>query len=240
MPVNGLLNRLCSETSDNLIKVASVIWGVWWARNKCVWDGQKMSPAIAMHWSSKQITNWRQAQDKRKAARNQLERDRNAYTTRWSVPNHGELKLNVDASVLDGANFFSVGMVLRDHHGTFVKGRVLKIAGKVEVIEAELIGILEALQWIKDIQGYSVIIENDSLLSVQAINGKSINLLEAGIFIEQAREFISSRNWIKLGFVKKQANKVAHLMARLPCMLNGFIDLLSPPSCMLETLVSDI
>lgn len=42
------LHKLSTESSDNLIKIATVIWGVWWARNKRVWEGKTMTPAIAM------------------------------------------------------------------------------------------------------------------------------------------------------------------------------------------------
>lgn len=58
--------------------------------------------------------------------------------------------------------------------------------------------------------------------------------------IQQCRSLIESQGSISLDFVKKQANRVAHLLARLPCTQNSFIDLSSPPRFVLETLMSDI
>lgn len=40
---------------------------------------------------------------------------------KWTPPNTGELKLNVDASFFPGANNFSIGMLIRDHTGVFVE-----------------------------------------------------------------------------------------------------------------------
>lgn len=47
----------------------------------------------------------------------------------WVAPGEGDLKLNVDASVVEGSMSFTVRMVLRDHKGHFVEGRNLRIAG---------------------------------------------------------------------------------------------------------------
>lgn len=55
-----LLNKLFTETNENLIKIAMVLWGVWWTRNKCVWESKSVTPEIAIAWSSKQIKDWRE------------------------------------------------------------------------------------------------------------------------------------------------------------------------------------
>lgn len=79
---------------------------------------------------------------------------------------------------------FSIGMVMRDHHGTFLQGKTMKFAGRVEVMEAELVGIFEALKWCSAFGGHTICVESDSLLSVQAIKGGVQNRLEVGAMIE--------------------------------------------------------
>ena len=159
---------------------------------------------------------------------------------RWVHPPPGVYKINVDASVFDGENHFSIGMVLRDHQGHFVRGRVCKSAGCVSVFEAELVGILEALIWSSTLPGYTVAVESDSQLCVKAIYSDLHNHLEAGNLVEHCRILLRSQVGVSVGFVKKQANTVAHVLARISCTLNSFIDLLSPPYCVLATLLSDI
>ncbi|XP_074347507.1 uncharacterized protein LOC141686368 [Apium graveolens] len=104
---------------------------------------------------------------------------------RWVAPAQGTLKIYVDASVIKGANFFSVGMVARDHQGLFMRGKTMKFAGQVSVLEAKMVGILEALIWFSDLPDQSIIVESDSMLSIQAITKAEHNQLEIGNLIEQ-------------------------------------------------------
>ena len=165
-----------------------------------------------------------------------LQDEKLQYPNRWTSPEVGALKLNVDASVFTDADSFSVGRVLRDHHGTFIHGRTMKFAGKVDVLEAELVGILEALIWTSAFSGYMIIIESDSLLSVKAIQGNNQNQLEAGMLVDQCRDILRTRELVSLGFVKKHANRVASELARLPCTLNSFI-IVSSTLCVGDTYV---
>lgn len=235
-----LLNRLSTESNDTLIKIATVLYAVWWARNKRIWDDKSLPSEVAMAWSSRQITDWRQAQTKRNQINKRLQTDKVQHTSRWLAPEPGTLKLNVDASVYEGADSFSIGIVVRNHQGLFVRGKVCRFAGCATVFEAELVGILEALKWSAVFNEQKIYVESDSLLSVQAIRNNMQNLLEEGLLIDQCRSILSSTLGLSLGFIKKHGNKVAHDLARLPCMLNSFIEFSSPPSCVLETLVMDV
>ena len=235
-----LLDKLCSESEENLIKIATVIWGIWWARNKRVWDNVAVSAEIAMVWSSKQIAEWREAQKRKLVMLQRQKQNSVQHAKKWKAPAVGKLKLNVDASVFDGANHFSIGMVVRDHQGHFICGKTMKIAGSVSVLEAETVGILEALQWLEKIPGQVSVVESDSLMSVNAVNKQNQNRMELGNIVEQCRSIMGNNNGVSVVFVRKHANKVAHLLARLPCTLNSFVDYSSPPLNVLETLMSDV
>ena len=54
----------------------------------------------------------------------------------WVAPVEGEFTLNVDDSLKEGMLGFMVAMVIRDHSGHFVRGRTVKFAGVVTVLEA--------------------------------------------------------------------------------------------------------
>lgn len=81
------------------------------------------------------------------------------------MPKEGKLKLNVDASVVAGLSCFSVGMVLRDHHGVFIRARNVKIAGEVSAFEAEAWGVRETLNWSIELSVKDVEVESDSTYS---------------------------------------------------------------------------
>lgn len=51
-----LLQKLGCESQEINGKIAKVLWGIWSARNLKVWDRKSVTPALAMEWSIKQIS----------------------------------------------------------------------------------------------------------------------------------------------------------------------------------------
>lgn len=58
------------------------------------------------------------------------------------------------------------GMVLRDHKGSFIEGKNMRLKGPNSVFETETIGVHEVLSWVFDRFSSKIIIESDSLLTV--------------------------------------------------------------------------
>lgn len=156
------------------------------------------------------------------------------------LPEVGWLKLNVDASVQSGTDSFAIWMVIRDDLGNFVQGKNLRYAGIVSVMEAEDIGVQEALQWIKDMAAQRVIIETDSLLVINAVQKNQDYQLEVGNILVVCRSKLRLRPDLVIRHVKKRANRVAHLMVRIPCLLDSYNMFMSPPRMVLESLYSDV
>ena len=63
-------------------------------------------------------------------------------------------------------------MVLSNHRGHCLRSKIMRFPGHVSVLVAEIIGVLEALQWTQELPAHEVIVESDSLQSVNAINRK--------------------------------------------------------------------
>lgn len=59
-----LLVRLCSESTEKLCHIGMVLWGIWFFRNKKVWENKVVTPKFAMDWSFKQLVDWREANEK--------------------------------------------------------------------------------------------------------------------------------------------------------------------------------
>lgn len=116
-----LLHKLETENQCTLIKVATVLWGIWLARNKVVWEKKYITPTLAMEWSSRHISEWKMAVQRFcKPSEGTNVRRGVSKVNRWKPPEEGQVKLNVDASVIEGADSFSIGMVIRDHCGVFL------------------------------------------------------------------------------------------------------------------------
>lgn len=236
-----LNSKLALDNQENLTKIAMVLWGIWFARNKKVWEEKLLTPKLAVELSMKHIQEWREAVRHVKGPdRSGSSTGRRDHAVKWQCPVEGQLKLNVDASVFPGSTSFTVGMVLRDHQGQFLRGRTRRVAGQVQAFEAEAVGMLEALSWIKNSTGQEVVVESDSLLVVEALQRGKEYQLEVGIVLKECQRILAEKSNVRIGHVRKLANKVAHLMARLPCELNSYNDFESPPLNVLETLVYDL
>lgn len=234
-----LLERLSSEAHEVIIKIASVIGAIWFARNKKIWEGKVMTPEIAMEWSNKQIKEWREVQQKKLKVNSSQASHVTEIRHRWKAPPTGILKMNVDASVFEGSPSFSLGLVLRDDRGAFIKGRTVCVNGVASVFEAETRGVLEALTWAAEEIHQAVIIETDSMLTTTALTKKGDNYLEVGNILRECCDLLSLRSDISVTFVRKQANRAAHRLARFRVSPDSYNDFMSPPSSLLETLMYD-
>ncbi|XP_074376719.1 uncharacterized protein LOC141718237 [Apium graveolens] len=218
-----LLQKLSSGGSEEIITIATGLLGIWNSRNMRMWDNKVLTPALAMEWSKKQVI---------------VSTVNQAAVRTWIAPQEGEFKLNVDASITEGLSFFTVGMVIRNHAGQFVQGRNAKIAGDISVLEAEALGVLEVLSWLRTLPDMKVHVESDSLTVVNAILADMEYQVEVGHVIEACRSLLVELDNVSVRFVRRQANKVAHLMACIPCSLNCHNMFLSPPRSVLESIVS--
>ena len=186
-------------------------------------------------WCLKQVDDWQVANNKQVTTHtHEVTTDRPDH--KWKKPGEGQLKINVDASVVEGQGFFEVGMVIRDHHGQFIVGKTLKLGGGVSVTKAKSTGIFEALIWAQEMTEGTILVESDSLLNVNAIKQNQSNLLEFDDLLQQCGELLRSNHRIFLSHVKKQANKISHTLARFSWALDSFIVFSSPSSVLLKTL----
>lgn len=232
-----LLQRINEGTELEVSKIAIVLWGIWSWRNKKVWEDKLVSPAMTMDWSSKIVSEWRRVTREKRARIAILSSEKLAGVQKWCPPEEGKFKINVDAAVVGEAETCSVGMVLRDCRGQFLEGKVMNFLNPESVFAAEARGVCEALLWAKERDLQNVIIETDSLLTVRALRMKSLNVLEVGNVLQMCLKQLKENPTFSIVFVQRQANKVAHEMAKIPCLANCYNLFTSPPEVLLETIL---
>lgn len=126
-----------------------------------------MNPLVVMEYSFWYLKEWKSAGKKSQLLDKQDKVDVNV-DKKWRPPDIGTWKLNVDASFVQDAECFIIGMIIRDHAGVFVEGRSMTLPYPGSVFEGECIG--EALSWLTDYQSRKVIVETDSLLIKKHFN----------------------------------------------------------------------
>lgn len=140
-----------------------------------------------MELSSKQITEWQEAQKKIYSSAHVPHSAVSRNQVKWNPPAIGRYKLNVDASIHDGHSYFKIGMVLRNDKGDFVAGMNKCLQGSVTLLEAEVVGVHEALCWLGEFTMNQVDVESDSLIVVNALQKNNIIYSEVGNVLDSCR-----------------------------------------------------
>lgn len=234
-----LLSQLETTKHEELVNTCVVLWGIWYWRNKKVWNNQTVNPSVAMRSSFSILREWKAARHRVQLGSRGTEGD-NVVDVKWKPPEPGVLKLNVDASFRTEESSFSIGMVIRDHEGVFVEGRSMSLPRPSSVFETECIGVREALPWLQNYREWRVVVETDSLLTADALCTDRNNLLEVDHVLDQCKILLHSLPGVCVRHIRKHANTVAHSLARIPCLLNCFIMFTSPPTDLVEIIVSDL
>lgn len=95
--------------------------------------------------------------------------------------------------------------------------------GHVSPGVAEAIGVREALSWIKKKGWKKVVLEMDCLVVVQSIRSEVLMLSYYGRIISECKHLLLGLNFVSLVFVRRSANRVAHLLARASYYMSDHI-----------------
>uniref|UniRef100_A0A803PHA9 Reverse transcriptase domain-containing protein n=1 Tax=Cannabis sativa TaxID=3483 RepID=A0A803PHA9_CANSA len=158
----------------------------------------------------------------------------------WVKPFLTKFKINVDGALFDAENRFGIGVIIRDGEAKMVEAFSKSKIGNVSPEVAEVIGVKEALSWIKQKDLSDVEIETDSVVVVQAINGSVQMPSQFGLLIQDCQSLISELNNVFVSFVKRSANRAVHCIARRSCFMSDCIyDEFSAPSDLLSIVRDD-
>ncbi|XP_019190293.1 PREDICTED: uncharacterized protein LOC109184710 [Ipomoea nil] len=158
-----------------------------------------------------------------------------SQTASWSPPLRHTFKCNVDAALSgDGASF---GAVVRDSEGRFVATKSGRLKDVDDPYMAEVLGVKEALLWLKSQFRRNIIVESDCLNFCNAFNSCNSDFSYVGLVVKQCLSIASDMENISVSRVKRSANRVAHELARatVSMAVSGvWTDI--PPSCIVHYL----
>ncbi|XP_060964883.1 uncharacterized protein LOC133033858 [Cannabis sativa] len=194
-----------------------IIWGIWYARNELVWRDKSMSAAEVILLARVVLNQWRNAQ-KRRMGSLLVPSESSMELEHWVKPVMGKIKVNVDGAIFAGDGQFGAAGVARDYQGRFMEGFTVLRAGQVDSALAELMGVKEALSWIKRKQWGPVEVETDSLVVVQAIQSTVTIPSPFGLQVAACRSLLADLPSVTITFVKQSVNKAAHWLARSSCL----------------------
>ena len=132
-----------------------------------------------------------------------------------------------------------MGMVMRRNDDQFYACKTLLMPLFCSVKEAEALALCEALLWALSLKLVDVEFETDSLLVVNSLSSHSLDYSEYGFIISNCVCLRGNGNY-SIRFVKRQANKCAHVLARHACFNASLYESFVIPSWLEEVVISDL
>lgn len=147
------------------------------------WENKASSPTRAVMDANSFLAEWLSAKCLPRSAA------ASGGCGKWHRPQQGSFKINVEAAQFLDLHQSGAGMIVRDEKGCFIVVRVIRYAGDIRADEAKVIGIHEALTWIKELGFHSIELETDAKIVAEAINDNIVILLLLGIIFVHALGF---------------------------------------------------
>ena len=231
----SILSLLSLQENLVLCKFFSVLWAIWGQRNNRVSGRQALPSEVAVRTAFEFCNEWKLARVNHQGR----SVGTSAGLVYWVRPPVGRLKLNIDAAMLKDPTSVGVGMVLRDSDGLLVACKSVVLLFCCSVKEAEAVGLREGLQRLLELHHFEVDVELDAKIVVDAFHSKPLAIDKFGCIIGDCRGLVAN-SYFSIQFVKRQANKSAHCLARVVRSNASPFILFSIPSILEDTLLADL
>ncbi|XP_071909630.1 uncharacterized protein [Coffea arabica] len=158
---------------------------------------------------------------------------------RWSAPPSLHFKINFDAAISTAQTIFGIGVVVRDHEGSFMAGLAKKFVGSVSVEIAEAHVAREVVYLARNLMIPSFILEGDAASIIKLILHKENILSDLGLILEDIYLALLDQLCIDVKWIPIEANKVAHILANRAKNANPYKSLWNAPPNFVKQIVLD-
>uniref|UniRef100_A0A803QIZ4 Reverse transcriptase domain-containing protein n=1 Tax=Cannabis sativa TaxID=3483 RepID=A0A803QIZ4_CANSA len=215
------LDKLFRTLKDDQVSyVAMVCWALWNARNNTVWKDKSSTVSAVLMSAKTTLDHWKKAQDNICLSSIFFD-NKGDGAELWTKPDNNHIKINVDAALFPQEHSYGYGIVARDSTGHLIEAKTGYFEGNLDASTVEALSIKEALSWIKSKNWQNVEIESDSMISVQGIRGNQVINSLSGLILHDCQILLSSLPSVSLRFIRRSANRVAHVVARYSRFLSG-------------------
>jgi hypothetical protein len=127
---------ITSLNEEDLVAISAIIYGIWWARNKLIFDNYDMEDKAIIDQASSSIKDYQRMNNHglhkqditNKHSTSYKSRSRNNKAAKWSKPRVGRIKANSDANLsIDG--WWGLGAIFRDESGDILASATWRVPG---------------------------------------------------------------------------------------------------------------
>ncbi|KAK8987317.1 hypothetical protein V6N11_027073 [Hibiscus sabdariffa] len=145
---------------------------------------------------------------------------RSTAIAHWEAPHLSVVKIFDSAFNLQDRSAIS-GAVVRNSKGLILAACVVPHSNVSDTFVAEALACKNAVQVVKDMRFFEVIIEGDSLTVVKKLNSAIQDSSTIALIIVDIKDLARSFNAISFRFVRRGANKVTHSLAYESHLVQG-------------------
>jgi ribonuclease HI len=225
--MGGSIDGLKGVRFAELILTAG--WYFWWERRQLVHGEKIQTPArsaISIAALTMNYCNVKKA---------------SVVKDGWKKPPEGYLKLNVDAGYDETTSTGSTGAVIRDSSGGFIAASQRYLDNVIDAPTCEVIALRDGLLLAQQLGVSKLIAQSDCMEVVEAMQNGGFSATVGAPFFDECWLLCTEFNSISVEFCYREANFVAHNLARnsLVCKLscNWHSE---PPGFIMEPLVNDV
>ena len=122
---------------------------IWKNRNELIWNQRSLNISEVVESAYSVLNQWRSVQDHTfdRFLGYMSHEDGDEH---WHLPQPNSVKVNTDAAIFEDLNCYSHAFVVRNHEGRLVEARSRGLHGRPNPELAEVLGIREALSWVKN------------------------------------------------------------------------------------------
>jgi ribonuclease HI len=200
-----LFDRLTTEQQS---MVSMILWSLWKNRNAKLWENSDSAPTFIVQSARDSLNEWSYMQH------HKIHGQQVHHTVMWSKPPPPFLKCNVDCALFNNNSVAGYGLCIRNSTGQFIVGMSNFTHSSLMPVEAEAWGLLEAIKFAAANDMSSVIFESDCKVIVDIVNSSHLPQNELGDILSTCKGLLSIHTSFIVNYVRRQANEVAHSIAR--------------------------
>jgi hypothetical protein len=134
-----------------------------------------------------------------------------------------------------------IGMCIRDDHGRYVAAKTEWLSPILDVEIGEAMRLLSALKWVDELQLRDMDFEMDCKRVVDCLYSSRTYNSELGDIVRDCRFILATilvNSHVK--FIRRQANEVAHRLAREATSLASFHIFINIPTCIYDIILNEM
>ncbi|XP_024632220.1 uncharacterized protein [Medicago truncatula] len=234
----NIFNMLQVLNAGDAALFCCTLWSIWKQRNNKVWNELTDAQRFVFDRAKTLLDDWKTAKDFCQPTSNM---QRPVQYPRWQKPLEGRFKCNIDASFSKHLNRVGIRICIRDDSGSFVLARTEWISPLCDVHVGEALGLLSALEWVHLLQLGPIDFELDAKRVVDSFLSAQHDATEFGSIIHRCKTLFNLfYENSSVEFIRRQANEVAHELAKAASSSASFQILVNIPECIEHILINEM